>query len=87
MKHFPHIIPDIPEEYITDRAESGRLSKALLTVQVEWFCMNCASRLIKHLPLSLLKVSTAAHGFCTLLTFFVRWSKPLNIAEGTIIKG
>jgi len=87
MKHFPHIIPDIPEESITDRAESSTLNKALLIIQVGWFCMNCASRLIEHLPLSLLEVSTAAHGFCTLLTFFVWWSKPLNIAEGTIIKG
>ena len=87
MKHFPHIIPDLPEEFITDRVESNSLSKALLIVQVGWFCMNCASRLIQHLPLSLLEVSTAAHGLCTLLTYFVWWSKPLNVAEGTTMKG
>jgi hypothetical protein len=87
MKHFPHIIPDLPEEFITDRAESNSLSKALLIIQVGWFCMNCASRLIQQLPLSLLEVSTAAHSFCTLLTYFVWWSKPLNVAEGTTMKG
>jgi len=87
MKHFPHIIPDLPEESITDRAESNSLSKALLIIQVGWFCFNCASRLIQRLPLSLLEVSTAAHGFCTLLTYFVWWSKPLNVAEGTAMKG
>jgi hypothetical protein len=87
MKHFPDIIPDIPEESITDRAESSSLGKALLIVQVGWFCMNGASRLIQRLPISLLEVSTAAHGFCTLLVYLVWWTKPLNIAEGEIIKG
>ena len=87
MKHFPHIIPDVPQEFITDRVESSSLSKALLVIQVGWFCVNCASRLIQHLPLSLLEVSTAAHAFCTLLTYFVWWSKPLNVAEGTVMGG
>jgi len=87
MKHFPNIIPDLSEEFITDRAESNSLNKAILIIQVGWFCVNCASRLIQHLPLSLLEVSTAAHGLCTLLTYFVWWSKPLNVAEGTAMKG
>jgi len=87
MKHFPHIIPDISKESITDRSESGSLSKTLLIVQIAWFCTNCASRIIQRLPLSLLEVSTAAHAACTLLTFFVWRSKPLNVAEGTLMRG
>ena len=86
MKHFPHILTDITEEYILDRAESSSLSKALLIVQVAWFCTNCASRLFQGLPLSLFEVSTAAHALCTLLTYFVWWSKPMNIAEPTILR-
>ena len=86
VKNFPHILTDIPEEEILDRAESGGLSKALLIFQVAWFCTNCASRLNQRLPLSLLEVSTAAHAFCTLLTYFVWWSKPLNVAAPTIVR-
>jgi hypothetical protein len=86
MKYFPHIITDITEEYILDRAESSSLSKALLVVQVGWFCTNCASRLFQRFPLSLLEVSTAAHAFCTLLTYFVWWSKPINVAAPTIMR-
>ena len=86
MKDFPHIITDIPEEHILDRAASSGLSKALLIVQVAWFCTSCASRLFERLPLSLLEVSTAAHAFCTLLTYFVWWSKPINIAAPTILR-
>ena len=87
MRNFPDIIPDISEESITDRTESSPLSKALLIIQVGWFCANSLSRLIQHLPLSLLEVSTASHGFCTLLTYFVWWSKPQNIAEATPMTG
>jgi hypothetical protein len=87
MKHFPDIVPDIPEESITDRADSSGLSKAILIIQVAWFCTNCISRRIQHLPLSLLEVSTGAQAFCTLLVYFIWWSKPLNIAEGKRIKG
>ena len=87
MEHFPQIIPDISEDSITDRSESSSLSKALLIVQVGWFCTDCVSRLIQRLPLSLFEVSTAAHAVCTLLTYFVWWSKPLNIAEGTPMRG
>jgi len=87
MKHFPHLIANISEEAILDRAQSNGLSKALLIVQVGWFCTNCASRLIQHLPLSLFEVSTAAHASCTLLTYFVWWSKPLNVPAPLIIVG
>jgi len=87
MKHFPQIITDTDEDTILSRAESSSLSKALLIVQVAWFCTNCASRLIQRLPLSLFEVSTAAHGFCTLLTYFVWWSKPTNVATPTIMRG
>ena len=86
MKHYPHILTDITEEYILDRAASSSLSKALLFVQVAWFCTNCASRRFQGLPLSLLEVSTAAHALCTLLTYFVWWSKPINVAAPTLMR-
>jgi hypothetical protein len=44
--------------------------------------MDCASRLMQRLPLSFFEVSTAAHAFSTLLTYFVWWPKPLNVAGG-----
>ena len=46
MKYFPHLITDISEESILDRASSSSLSKALLIAQVLSFCMTCSSRLI-----------------------------------------
>ena len=85
MEYFPDIITNIREETILDRAASSSLDKFVLTVQVAWFCINCGSRLVQHLPLTLLEVSTAAHAFCTLATYFVWWSKPLNVAEPMLL--
>jgi hypothetical protein len=87
MKHFPHILTDTTEDYILNQAASNSLSKALLIVQVAWFCTNCASRLAQRLPLSLLEIFTAAHACCTLLTYIVWWSKPINVAAPTILRG
>ncbi|KAI3611655.1 hypothetical protein WG66_007704, partial [Moniliophthora roreri] len=87
MKHDPDLIPDLSETSITDRTQASSLSKAVLLLQVLWFCTNCASRLGQGLPLSLLEVSTVAHGLCTLVTYVLWWSKPLNVAEPTTISG
>jgi len=87
MKHFPRIITSIPEEAILDRAESSSMSKAVLIVQVGWFCISGASRLFQGLPLSLLEVSTTSRVFCTLITYFVWLSKPFNVAAPTILEG
>ncbi len=86
MEHFPHIITNITEDYILDQAASSSLSKALLMVQVGWFCMNCSSRDRQGLPLSLLEVSTLAHSFCTLVTYYMWWSKPINVATPTLLR-
>ena len=86
MKHFPNILTDVMEESILDRTESGSLSKALLIVQVVWFCMSCIARLSQNLLLCLLEITTAAHAICNLITYFVWWSKPINVPEPTLMR-
>ncbi|KAF7980339.1 hypothetical protein HWV62_38767 [Athelia sp. TMB] len=87
MDHHPDLLPDLSETSITDRTRASSLSKAVLLAQITWFCMNCIARLGQNLPLSLLEVTTLAHGLCTLVTYALWWSKPLNIAEPTLIRG
>ena len=87
MTYFPDIITDTLEDTILDRAKSSSLDKFILVVQVARFCINCLSRLVQHLPLTLLEVSTAAHAFCTLLTYIVWLPKPMNVPVPTILRG
>ena len=85
LKHAPHLIPDISTEEIMDRSKADGLAKGLLVLQVLWFCINCGTRLAQRLPLSLLEVSTIAHGASTLLTYCFWWKKPFNVREPILI--
>ena len=87
MKYAPHLIPDISAESIRDRSKGDGIAKALLFVQVVYFAISCVLRTAEHLPLSLLEVTTLAHSCCTIGTYFVWWTKPLNVSEPTVIDG
>jgi len=85
MQHAPEVIPDLSETSITDRAKSGSLGKAVWLFQLVSFGANCASRINEKLPLTLLEVSTLAHGVCTVVLCGIWWYKPLDIEEPTWI--
>lgn len=83
MEHHPNLIPDLSETSIADRTSTSSLSKAVLLAQLTWFFASCIFRLAQGLPLSLLEVTTVAHSLCTIVTYLLWWSKPLNLAEAT----
>lgn len=85
LEYKPELIPDISEDEIRDKSKADGLAKAILFIQVGWFCINCLSRLIQHLPLTLLEVSTFAHALCSLSVYILWWNKPLNVQEPTVI--
>ena len=86
MRHFPHIITNTPEVAILARTQNGIMDKLVLVVQMMTFSTSCEARLVQHLPLTLLEVSTAAHAFCTIVTYFLFWSKVKNVAVPTILR-
>ncbi|KLO05558.1 hypothetical protein SCHPADRAFT_814071, partial [Schizopora paradoxa] len=87
IKHDPELIPFLLKTSITDRSRSNGLSKALLFIQVAWFCLpvSCLSRWMDGLSLSLLEITTIAHAMCTMLSYTIWWNKPRNIEEPTLI--
>ncbi|KLO08944.1 hypothetical protein SCHPADRAFT_858427 [Schizopora paradoxa] len=87
MEHDPELCPDFSPSSIAARSNSNGLNKALLILQLLWFCTSCVSRIASRLPLTLLEVVTAAHGLCTLATYAAWWHKPLNVEEPTLIMG
>ncbi|KIP03894.1 hypothetical protein PHLGIDRAFT_59051, partial [Phlebiopsis gigantea 11061_1 CR5-6] len=81
IKLYPHLIPDISEISLQDRSKADSISKALLVMQVLYFCMSCILRRVESLNLTLLEITTLAHALCALLTYAVWWKKPLNVWE------
>ena len=87
LEHAPELISDISETSILNRSRSDGLGKALLIVQLFYFCISCAARWAQSLPLTLLEVSTLAHAICAVATYLVWWKKPFDIADPTVISG
>ena len=87
LEHAPELIPDLSEASILNRSRSDGLGKALLIIQLLYFCISCAARWDQSLPLSLLEVSTLAHAMCAVTTYLVWWKKPFDVAEPTVIPG
>ena len=87
MENAPELVPDLSEASILNRSQSDSLGKALLIIQLLYFCISCAARWAQSLPLTLLEVSTFAHAICAVATYLVWWKKPFDIAEPTVISG
>lgn len=82
-----NLIPDISKEEISDKSKANGLAKSIVCVQAFWFCVQCITRLSQGLPITLLELNTFVHALCTLLTYWLWWHKPLDVAEPTLIKG
>ncbi|EKM56212.1 uncharacterized protein PHACADRAFT_209689 [Phanerochaete carnosa HHB-10118-sp] len=87
MEHAPGLIPDLSKASILNRCRSNAFAKALLVLKLFHFCVSCALRLLRSLPLSLFEVSTLAHAICAVTTYAIWWNKPFDIAEPTVIAG
>jgi hypothetical protein len=84
-KYAPEAIPYVSEEEITDKSKADGLAKLLVSLQAAWFCMQCITRAVQHLPISLLEITTAGHALYTLLTYILWAQKPMNISRPTLI--
>ena len=87
MEHAPELLPDLSEASILNRSRSDGLGKALLIIQLLYFCISCAARWAQSLPLTLLEVATLARAVCAIATYLVWWKKPFDVAEPTVISG
>ncbi|WAO95571.1 Hypothetical protein NCS54_01320000 [Fusarium falciforme] len=76
----------IQKKDIDDKSKADILQKCLVVIQVLWMVIQCISRKITNLPLTLLEVHTMVHVVCAVL-FYVCWfKKPLNVQEPLVVK-
>ncbi|KAE9402633.1 hypothetical protein BT96DRAFT_991072 [Gymnopus androsaceus JB14] len=85
FKYAPEIIPDISQAEIADKSKAGSLAKLLTCLQALWFCMQFIARTAQHLSFSLLELNTLAHAICAISSYCLWWSKPLDVAEPTLM--
>ncbi|PQE17816.1 hypothetical protein CJF31_00005565 [Rutstroemia sp. NJR-2017a BVV2] len=80
---------DSPEEIkktIKDRNKSDGILRAITLIQTTWFVINFITRLIEHLPVSGLEITTVAFMFCALGTSICWWNKPADVTTSIILE-
>ena len=83
-KYEPEIFTTLSESAIQDKSKANTFVKFLTCSQATWFCIQCLTRYMQDLSVSLLEINTAAHAICALaLYFFFWWNKPLDVDEGS----
>ena len=82
--HAPEMIPDLPPVCeIKDKSKANNFSKAFACLQLLWFGVQCAERLYRKLPVSLIEITTVAHCVNALIINALWWNKPFSIEEPT----
>ncbi|KAK5683659.1 hypothetical protein LTS10_005193 [Elasticomyces elasticus] len=81
------LLPDVSREAIQDRSKASPLAKTIVCLQALWFCVQCLTRLIQGLSISLLELNTFAHALCAFVTYALWWSKPLDVEEPLMLQG
>jgi hypothetical protein len=87
MKREPHLLPQLSLEQIEDKAKANGLAKTIVCAQAIWFCLQCVTRIIQGLSISILELNVFCHALCALLIYILWWHKPLDIGEPTLIQG
>lgn len=64
---------------IEDRSKADGVAKIFTIVQTSWFLLACLARLIQHIGITSLELSTIAFVVCTMGTNIMWWSKPKDV--------
>ncbi|SJL02742.1 uncharacterized protein ARMOST_06078 [Armillaria ostoyae] len=70
----------IRKEEIDDRSKGDGLSKGLAIIQATWFLMQCAARLKRNLPITILEAVAIGYAVFTVINYTAWWHKPLGIS-------
>lgn len=70
---------------VADKGKSDMLAKLLVCIQAVWMVVNCISRKIAGLPLTLLELNVVMHVLCALTVYVCWWEKPHDAGRATTI--
>lgn len=84
-KHNLISFPPSSLRTIEDKSKADGITKGLACFQASWLVISCTARVIQHLPLTTLELSTIAYVFLTIIIFASLWYKPLDVRMPTTI--
>ena len=69
-----------------DRSKADGIAKLFTIVQTGWFILQCLARLVQHISISTLELSTVAFVVCTIGTNIMWWAKPKDVFVPIVVK-
>jgi len=69
----------ITKKEIEDKSKTNTLSKGLFLMQLGWFSLQCTTRLVQHLPLTVLELETVGFAVLNLVSYVLWWHKPHHV--------
>ncbi len=69
----------ISAETIEDKSKGDVLSKTFSILQISWFIVQCVTRVIHGLPITLLEMTALGFTGLSIIMYFLWWHKPLNV--------
>lgn len=80
------LLPVISKEDIKDKSKSDSLAKSLVLLQAGWMLVQTLTRVVEHLPVSLLEIVTIAHVLSAFFIYMLWWNKPREVREPTTVR-
>ncbi|KAF5356516.1 hypothetical protein D9757_013527 [Collybiopsis confluens] len=78
-------LPHIAESEIMDKSKGDALAKTLVLIQTTWFIAQVISRVVLHLPITELELTTVAFALLNFLTYALWWKKPLDVRYRIVV--
>jgi len=78
--------PDVDKETILDKNKADGFARVIMILQTTWFLLQVVARAVQHLAVSTLELAVLGFVFCTYISTFLWWKKPLDVGTPIILK-
>ncbi|KAG7447852.1 uncharacterized protein BT62DRAFT_1075177 [Guyanagaster necrorhizus] len=72
------LLSEIDKKEIDDRSKGDGLSKGLAILQATWFILQCAARIARNLPITILETVAIGYAVFTVINYWAWWHTPLQ---------
>ena len=79
--YIPYSAVDIELEVIKDKNKVDVLLRLLTVCQILWYLVGLLARIVQHLAITILELSTIGFIFCTLGTYYFWFNKPVDVGK------
>ena len=76
----------ITEDEINNKSKSDAFGKTVAIAQILWFCINIIIRGARRMTVSQLEIAVTAFSACSVVTYLIKFSKPIGVVVPTTIE-